>query len=44
MGHSILSEKDGGFRIAASKNKRFYYNGDRPKLKVYKTDPKGNFK
>lgn len=42
-GKSILSEQDGGYRIAATKWKFNYVGNERPKIKIYKTDPEGNF-
>lgn len=42
-GYAVVAEDDGGYRIAGTKFKYTYYDGDRPKLVVYKTDPEGNF-
>jgi hypothetical protein len=42
-GKAILSEQDGGFRIAATKWQFYYVDDERPKIKVYKTDPEGNY-
>jgi hypothetical protein len=41
-GYAVVAEDDNGFRIAATRFKYNYYDGDRPKLLVYKTDPEGN--
>lgn len=42
-GRCVLTEDDGGYRIAGSSSKNFYYDEDRPKLLMYKTDPAGNY-
>ncbi|WP_025663481.1 hypothetical protein [Aquimarina megaterium] len=42
-GRSILTEEDGGYRIAGSSSKNYYYGDEKPELLIYKTDPKGNF-
>ncbi|WP_282042749.1 fibronectin type III domain-containing protein [Winogradskyella flava] len=42
-GRSVLTEDDGGYRIAGSSGKNFYYDEERPNLLIYKTDPDGNF-
>ena len=41
-GYSILTEDDGGFRIAASYDKNNYYNDEKPSILILKTDPQGN--
>lgn len=41
-GYAAVAEDDGGYRIAATRFKYTYYDGDRPKLLIYKTDPEGN--
>lgn len=43
-GWSIISEEDGGYRIAGNLNKTYYYDEERPLLLIYKTDPSGNYK
>ncbi len=43
MGYAILTEDDGGYRVAGTSNKNFYYNDEKPNLLIYKTDPEGNF-
>lgn len=43
-GWSIISEEDGGYRIAGNLNKNYYYDEERPSLLIYKTDPVGNYK
>lgn len=40
--YAVVVEDDGGFRIASTRFKYNYYDADRPKLLVYKTDPEGN--
>jgi hypothetical protein len=41
-GYAILAEDDGGFRVAGSSSKNFYYNDEKPNLLIFKTDPQGN--
>ncbi|GAA4281911.1 hypothetical protein GCM10022260_23340 [Gaetbulibacter aestuarii] len=41
-GYSILVEDDGGYRIAGSSSKNYYYNDEKPYLLIFKTDPLGN--
>ncbi|WP_147374085.1 fibronectin type III domain-containing protein [Flagellimonas lutimaris] len=43
-GWSIISEEDGGYRIAGNLNKIYYYGEEKPLLLIYKTDPFGNYK
>ena len=43
FGHSVLPEEDGGYRIAGSLSKNYYYGEEKPELLVYKTDPEGNY-
>ncbi|MFT4805344.1 MAG: hypothetical protein ACI9YE_002560 [Psychroserpens sp.] len=42
-GHSVLPEEDGGYRVAGSLSKNYYYGEEKPELLVYKTDPEGNY-
>jgi len=42
-GRSMLSEEDGGYRIAGSLRKNYYYGEEKPELLIYKTDPEGNY-
>ncbi len=42
-GRSILPEEDGGYRVAGSLSKNYYYGEEKPELLVYKTDPEGNY-
>lgn len=41
-GYAILAEDDGGYRVAGSSGKNFYYNDEKPNLLIFKTDPHGN--
>lgn len=41
-GFVILSEDDGGYRIAGRWTKPYYYNDEKPNLLIFKTDPSGN--
>ena len=43
-GYSILTENDGGYRIAGTSSKLNYYNDEKPNLLIFKTDPQGNHK
>jgi len=43
-GRSVLIEEDGGFRVAGSSSKNYYYDEEKPELLIYKTDPDGNYK
>ena len=42
-GRSVLVEEDGGFRVAGSLSKNYYYGEEKPELLIYKTDPEGNY-
>ncbi len=42
-GWSIISEEDGGYRIAGNLYKSYYNGEERPLLLIYKTDPFGNY-
>ncbi|MBT8187093.1 MAG: fibronectin type III domain-containing protein [Croceitalea sp.] len=42
-GHEVLPEEDGGYRIAASRSKNYYYDDEKPEILIYKTDPEGNY-
>ena len=42
-GCAILSEEDGGFRIAGSLSQIYYYGDDKPYFLMFKTDPFGNY-
>ena len=42
-GRSVLPEEDGGYRVAGSLSKNYYYGEEKPELLVYKTDPEGNY-
>ncbi|UKM65073.1 fibronectin type III domain-containing protein [Flavobacteriaceae bacterium GSB9] len=43
-GRSILIENDGGYRVAGSLSKNYYYGEEKPELLIYKTDSEGNYK
>jgi hypothetical protein len=43
IGYSILTEEDGGFRIAGTSFQNYYYGEERPYLLVYKTNPNGDY-
>lgn len=43
VGQSIIPEDDGGYRIAGSYAKNYYYNDERPHIRIYKTDNLGNY-
>ena len=42
-GRSILTEQDGGYRVAGRLTKNYYYGDEKPSILIYKTDPEGNF-
>ena len=44
VGWSVLTEDDGGYRIAGNQSKIWYYDDEKPELLVYKTDHLGNHK
>jgi len=41
-GYSILTENDGGYRIAGASSKLNYNKDEKPNLLIFKTDPQGN--
>lgn len=44
VGHAVLAEDDGGYRIAGGSSKNYYYGDDKPSLLIFKTDPLGSHK
>ena len=42
FGYAILTENDGGYRIAGTSFKNYYYNEEKPSLLIFKTDPQGD--
>lgn len=43
FGDAVLIEEDGGYRIAGTSAKLYYYTDEKPNLLIYKTDPEGNY-
>ena len=41
-GYAVLAEDDGGYRIAGNYYKIYYYDDEKPHIRVYKTDPEGD--